>query len=164
MRERPRSRAAAFALAIAHAPALLISASRTESRAVPRHSTKFSQNTIARPVQFLREHVSDSEKKKSHDVSTTVSLARCIPPTQNPMAQIMMRNNPRFANNSMLQQSLDTLRSNPEVVNQLSQAMSDPNLPQRPGQDGDHDAAAAKATRRIREPVRQQPGGDASAD
>jgi len=121
MREHPRSRAAAFALAIAHAPALLISASRTESRAVPQHSTEFSQNTIARPVQFLREHVSDSEKKKSHDVSTTVSLARCIPPTQNPMAQIMMRNNPRFANNSMLQQSLDTLRSNPEVVNQISQ-------------------------------------------
>ena len=80
------------------------------------------------------------------------------------MAQIMMRNNPRFANNSILQQSLDTLRSNPEVVNQLSQAMSDPNPSQRPEQDGDHDAAAAKVTRRIREPVRQQPGGDASAD
>ena len=42
-----------------------------------------------------------------------------------------MRNNPRFANNSMLQQSLDTLRSNPEVVNQLSQAMSDPNVRDR---------------------------------
>jgi len=43
----------------------------------------------------------------------------------------MMRNNPRFANNSMLQQSHDTLRSNPKVVNQLSQAMSDPNVRDR---------------------------------
>ncbi len=44
------------------------------------------------------------------------------------MVQNMMRNDPRFANNPMLQQSLDALRSNPEMVSQFSQMMSDPNV------------------------------------
>ena len=47
------------------------------------------------------------------------------------MVQNMMRNDPRFANNPMLQQSLDALRSNPEMVNQFSQVMSDPNVRDR---------------------------------
>ena len=36
---------------------------------------------------------------------------------------IMMRNNPRFANNPMLQQTLTALQSNPEMTSKVSQMM-----------------------------------------
>ncbi|KAL7535274.1 hypothetical protein ACHAXR_006386 [Thalassiosira sp. AJA248-18] len=49
----------------------------------------------------------------------------------NPGVQNMMRNDPRFANNPMLQQSLNALQSNPEMINQFSQMMSDPNVRDR---------------------------------
>lgn len=39
----------------------------------------------------------------------------------------MMSSDPRFANNPMLQQSLRALQSNPEMINQVSRMMSDPN-------------------------------------
>lgn len=39
----------------------------------------------------------------------------------------MMNNDPRFANNPMLQQSLRALQSNPEMVQQISRMMGDPN-------------------------------------
>jgi len=45
---------------------------------------------------------------------------------QNPMVQQMMQNDPRFANNPMLRQSLEQVASNPEMLNQLSHMMSDP--------------------------------------
>eukprot|EP00804_Cyclotella_cryptica_P017589 CCRYP_006721-RA/>CCRYP_006721-RA protein AED:0.09 eAED:0.06 QI:0/1/0.5/1/1/1/2/84/471 len=46
----------------------------------------------------------------------------------NPMVQQMMRNDPRFANNPMLQQSLDALSSNPDMIRQFSQMMGDPGV------------------------------------
>eukprot|EP00579_Thalassiosira_antarctica_P000263 CAMPEP_0201869730 /NCGR_PEP_ID=MMETSP0902-20130614/3136_1 /ASSEMBLY_ACC=CAM_ASM_000551 /TAXON_ID=420261 /ORGANISM="Thalassiosira antarctica, Strain CCMP982" /LENGTH=476 /DNA_ID=CAMNT_0048395277 /DNA_START=26 /DNA_END=1456 /DNA_ORIENTATION=- len=49
----------------------------------------------------------------------------------NPMVQNMMRNDPRMANNPMLQQSLNALQSNPEMISQLTQMMSDPNVRDR---------------------------------
>ncbi len=39
----------------------------------------------------------------------------------------MMNSDPRFANNPMLQQSLRALQSNPEMIQQVSRMMSDPN-------------------------------------
>ena len=39
----------------------------------------------------------------------------------------MMDSDPRFANNPMLQQSLRSLQSNPEMIQQLSRMMGDPN-------------------------------------
>jgi len=45
---------------------------------------------------------------------------------QNPMVQQMMQNDPRFASNPMLRQSVEQLASNPAMVNQLSQMMRDP--------------------------------------
>ena len=39
----------------------------------------------------------------------------------------MMNSDPRFANNPMLQQSLIALQSNPEMIQQVSRMMSDPN-------------------------------------
>ena len=44
------------------------------------------------------------------------------------MVQQMMRNDPRFANNPMLQQSLDALSSNPDMIRQFSQLMGDPGV------------------------------------
>lgn len=50
---------------------------------------------------------------------------------QNPMVQNMMRNDPRFANNPQMQQSLEQMANNPQMLQQLSQMMSDPNMQQQ---------------------------------
>jgi hypothetical protein len=42
------------------------------------------------------------------------------------MVQNMMQNDPRFANNPMLQQSMQQLANNPAMAQQLAQAMRDP--------------------------------------
>ena len=47
---------------------------------------------------------------------------------QNPMVQQMIRNDPRLANNPMLQQSLDALQSNPDMLRQFSSMMNDPGV------------------------------------
>jgi len=43
------------------------------------------------------------------------------------MVQNMMRNDPRFANNPMMQQSLEQMANNPQMLQQISQMMQDPN-------------------------------------
>jgi len=50
---------------------------------------------------------------------------------QNPMVQNMIRNDPRFANNPMLQQSIEQLANNPEMMSQMSQMMNDPAMRSR---------------------------------
>lgn len=47
------------------------------------------------------------------------------------MVQNMMQNDPRFANNPMLQQSLRALQANPEMMQQMTQMMADPNVRNR---------------------------------
>lgn len=44
------------------------------------------------------------------------------------MVQQMIRNDPRLANNPMLQQSLDALQSNPDMIRQFSSMMNDPGV------------------------------------
>lgn len=44
------------------------------------------------------------------------------------MVQQMMRNDPRLANNPMLQQSLDALQQNPDMLRQFSSMMNDPGV------------------------------------
>lgn len=51
------------------------------------------------------------------------------------MVQNMMQNDPRFANNPMLQQSLRALQANPEMMQQMTQMMADPNVRHRLGTD-----------------------------
>ena len=46
----------------------------------------------------------------------------------NPMVQNMIRNDPRFANNPMLQQSMEQLASNPQMLQQVSQMMQNPDM------------------------------------
>ena len=43
----------------------------------------------------------------------------------------MIRNDPRFANNPMLQQSIEQLANNPEMMSQMSQMMNDPAMRSR---------------------------------
>jgi len=47
---------------------------------------------------------------------------------QNPMVRSMMENDPRFANNPMLRQSLDALSTNPQMLEQMSTMMADPGM------------------------------------
>lgn len=47
---------------------------------------------------------------------------------RNPMVQQMMRNDPRFANNPMMQQVMQDIANNPALASQMSQMMSDPNM------------------------------------
>ncbi|KAL9184814.1 hypothetical protein ACHAXT_002591 [Thalassiosira profunda] len=49
----------------------------------------------------------------------------------NPMMQQMLRQDPRFANNPRAQQALQALQSNPEMMRNAAQAMSDPNVRNR---------------------------------
>lgn len=44
------------------------------------------------------------------------------------MVQTMLRNDPRFANNPMLQNMMQEIATNPQVAAQLSQMMSDPSV------------------------------------
>lgn len=53
---------------------------------------------------------------------------------QNPMVQQTMQNDPRFANNPMLRQSLSTLASDPQMMNRLTTMMSDPSMRQQMSQ------------------------------
>ncbi|EED92740.1 predicted protein [Thalassiosira pseudonana CCMP1335] len=64
----------------------------------------------------------------------------------NPMVQQMMRNDPRFANNPMLQQQIETLASNPQMIQQMSQLMSDPGM-------------RANMSRMMQQQQQQQSGG-----
>lgn len=58
------------------------------------------------------------------------------------MVQNMLRSDPRFANNPLMQQSLEQIANNPQMLAQVSQMMQNPNLmngtggmgaPQQPG-------------------------------
>ena len=44
------------------------------------------------------------------------------------MVQNMLRNDPRFANNPLMQQSLQELANNPQMLQQVSQMMQNPDL------------------------------------
>lgn len=44
------------------------------------------------------------------------------------MVQQMMRNDPRLANNPMLQQSMQALAENPDMIRQMSQLVNDPGM------------------------------------
>jgi hypothetical protein len=44
------------------------------------------------------------------------------------MIQEMIRNDPQFANMPMLEQAMEEMRNNPEIVANMSQMMSDPNV------------------------------------
>ena len=44
------------------------------------------------------------------------------------MLQNMLRNDPRFANNPMMQQSLEQIATNPQMLTQVSQMMQNPHL------------------------------------
>jgi len=45
---------------------------------------------------------------------------------QNPMVQQMIRNDPRMANNPMMQQGLDAMLNNPQMLEQAARMMGDP--------------------------------------
>jgi hypothetical protein len=60
--------------------------------------------------------------------STTTMADFFLSLLQNPMVQHMMRNDPRFANNPMLHQSMEQLVNNPQMLDQISQMMSDPTM------------------------------------
>ncbi|CAB9509656.1 PUB domain [Seminavis robusta] len=50
---------------------------------------------------------------------------------QNPMVQNAIRNDPRFAGDPMMRQSMETLANNPAMVQQIATMMRDPQMQQR---------------------------------
>jgi len=83
---------------------------------------------------------------------------------QNPMVQNMMRNDPRFANNPMAQQMIQSLASNPEMLQQASQMMSDPNFQQHMQQLQQlqqNPALMAQQMQQMQNMVGSMPGGGA---
>lgn len=66
-----------------------------------------------------------------NDMATAMSQLRNNPEQframmQNPMVQQMMRNDPRMANNPMMQQGLDMMINNPQMMEQATRMMGDP--------------------------------------
>lgn len=66
-----------------------------------------------------------------NDMATAMSQLRNNPEQvqammQNPMVQQMIRNDPRMANNPMMQQGLDMMMNNPQMLEQATRMMGDP--------------------------------------